>query len=284
LLNLMVKTPIEPGLMAEKPQIADTIATTISNRPAGDGYRCLVARADAIAAAALPGQFFNIQCPSDRADQPLLRRPMSIYRADRTKYEIEFLYKIKGRGTRTLSRLEPGVEFRIFGPLGNGFSMPRSTRHIVVLGRGVGLATLAPLAELASEASVGVTAILSARSLDHVLSVERFSKIGAAIEIVVDSDQSSNLHNIERILRGVVQRETNVAFYTCGSNRLLLLMQELGRELNVSGQVALEQQMACGIGMCFTCVRHFRASEGLRLLRVCCDGPVFNLDVALQWQ
>jgi dihydroorotate dehydrogenase electron transfer subunit len=63
----------------------------------------------------------------------------------------------------------------------------------------------------------------------------------------------------------------------------MLLMQRVGRELGIPGQVALEQQMACGLGMCFCCVRKFRSHAGIVNRRVCWDGPVFPLQEALSW-
>ena len=73
------------------------------------------------------------------------------------------------------------------------------------------------------------------------------------------------------------------AFFTCGSNRLLMLMQRLGAEHGVPGQVALEQQMACALGMCQCCVRPIRAGAGIVHHRVCYEGPVFDLKAAISW-
>jgi dihydroorotate dehydrogenase electron transfer subunit len=263
---------------------ADTKAVVLRNTALNRDYWHLVAIADPVAASALPGQFFNLECPPTSVEFPILRRPMSIYRTNAATHEIEFLYKVTGSGTRALSRLQAQSTFRVFGPLGRGFRIDKAIRHIVVLGRGVGLATLAPLAEAARKARVGVTAILSARSADFVMSVERFCGIGAEVKVVLDSDGSSDIQNVERMLRRVVEQNRDVAFYTCGSNRLLLLMQRVGRELNIDGEVALEQQMACGIGMCFTCVRHFNVQGRIDTRRVCHDGPVFGLQEAMEWR
>ena len=88
---------------------------------------------------------------------------------------------------------------------------------------------------------------------------------------------------VERLLRQIADEGKADAFFTCGSNRLMLLMQRLGRELGIPGEVALEQQMACGIGMCFCCVRNFRSGNEVVSRRVCCEGPVFRLDEAMSW-
>jgi dihydroorotate dehydrogenase electron transfer subunit len=208
---------------------------------------------------------------------------MSVYRAATGDGVVEFLYKVTGSGTRGLATLRPDDRVAILGPLGNGFTLDARWKNIVVLGRGVGLATLAPLAEMAALAGVGVTVILSARSRDLVMSVERFAATGARIEIVTDDDGSSDPDRVETFLRQLIHAGRADAFFTCGSNRLMLLMKRLAAASGIAGQVALEQQMACGLGMCFCCVRNFATPDGQEQRRVCSEGPVFDLAEALSW-
>ena len=218
-------------------------------------------------------------CPSNKLGNPFFRRPMSIYKVDRVQKKIQFLYKNTGVGTNGLSALNPGDSLNIVGPLGVGFTIPDGIRHIVVVGRGVGLATLAPLAEMASDRGIQVTAVLSARRSDLFMSSERFMAVGAEVIQLNDEDGSSAVENIEMILR----RLNGDAFYTCGSNRLFKLIKSLCKELSVFGQVALEQQMACGIGVCFCCVRTFEIGAKIIHKRVCSEGPVFDVSEATGW-
>jgi dihydroorotate dehydrogenase electron transfer subunit len=263
--------------------VADTHAEVLSNSAVNDDYVHLVLRADGLALNVKAGQFFNIACPATPDDLPYLRRPMSLYRALPSKKQIEFLYKVTGAGTRGLATLRPGDTVALLGPLGNGFMLDPQWKNIVVLGRGVGLATLAPLAEMAAERGIGVTAIISARSRALVMSVERFAKSGAHVEIVTDEDGSSDPDNVEAILLGLIHSGRADAFFTCGSNRLMLLMKRVAATFGLPGQVAMEQQMACGLGMCFCCVRNFASADGVEQRRVCSEGPVFALSEALSW-
>ncbi len=267
----------------DESRVADTQAQVVSIRPVNSDYVHLLLRADGPALDAVAGQFFNVACPATGPYAPYLRRPMSVFRVARAENTVEFLFKVTGAGTRGLASLRPGDTVSIFGPLGNGFTLEPTWRHIVVVGRGVGLATLAPLAELAAERGVGVTAILSARSPALVMSVERFAAAGARVEAVTDEDGSSDLQNVERLLLKHIERNQADAFFTCGSNRLMLLLKRLATQHRIAGQVALEQQMACGLGMCFCCVRSFESAEGIEQRRVCHDGPVFKLSEALSW-
>jgi dihydroorotate dehydrogenase electron transfer subunit len=257
------------------------LAEVIANDPVNAEYRRLVARCSDTAAAAGPGQFFQLLCPQPAGAQPFLRRPMSLYGADAEGRAVEFLYKVAGAGTRGLDALKAGDKLDIMGPLGVGFALDPNWRHVVAVGRGAGLATLAPLARAARALGIGVSAVLSARRPELVVSVELFRSHGADVIVVTDAESTSGPANVERILRRLIAEDRCDAFFTCGSSRLLRVQQRLAREFDLPGQVAMEQQMACGLGMCFCCVRDFNVEGEIVQRRVCWEGPVFDLMEAL---
>jgi dihydroorotate dehydrogenase electron transfer subunit len=264
-------------------RVGEFIGTVLSNEWVNDEYKHVVLHVHEHALKAYAGQMFHLLCPSPDGAEVWMRRPMSVYRVDKANSQIEFLYKTEGRGTRGMAMLNPGDEFNIAGPLGVGFRLAPSWKSIVALGRGVGLATLAPLSQLAAEHQVAVTAILSARNPGVVMSKDLFEALGARTIAVVDSDGSSAVENVESILEALIAEGKADAFFTCGSSRLLKLMQRLGRKHNIPGQVAMEQIMVCGFGACYVCVRTFEV-DGKRILkRVCRDGPVFNMQEAVAW-
>ena len=263
--------------------VAEFVSVVVSNDQVNEEYRHIVVDVHERAMNARAGQFFHLLCPTPDGAEVWMRRPMSVYRVDRDDRRLEFLYKCEGRGTRGMGLLEPGDEFNITGPLGVGFRLEPGWRNLVVLGRGVGLATLAPLSQLAAEHDLGVTAILSARNSEVVMSKELFAELGAEVVTVVDTDGSSDVANVERILEELVANGKADAFFTCGSNRLLKLMRRLGRKHGVPGQVAMEQIMVCGFGACYVCVRTFEVGGQRVLRRVCREGPVFDLQEAVGW-
>jgi dihydroorotate dehydrogenase electron transfer subunit len=264
-----------------KPSIVAELAKVVANTAINAEYRHLVVDCSEVAASAQPGQFFQLLCPHPAGEQPFLRRPMSLYGADPVKRQVEFLYKVAGAGTRGLDMIKPGGELDIMGPLGAGFTLDPKWRHIVAVGRGAGLATLAPLAKAAKANGTKVTAIFSARRPELVLSVDLFKGNGAEVVPVTDSEQTSGPGNVERILRGLIAEGRCDAFFTCGSSRLMRVQQRLAIEFVLPGQVAMEQQMACGIGLCYCCVRDFNVGGEIVNRRVCWDGPVFDLLEAL---
>ena len=260
----------------------ESLCPVISHDWVNAEYKHLVVAASDKAVAVRPGQFFNLLCPSPDAGELWLRRPQSVYRIDRAQSRIEFLYKCVGRGTRGLATLAPGDRLNVVGPLGVGFHLDPAWRNIVVLGRGVGLATLAPISQLAGAQGVGVTAILSARTPELVMAADLFGSVGTVIP-VLDIDRSSDLDNVEKLLLGLIAARRADAYFTCGSNRLMQLMKRLGREHGIPGQVAMEQVMACGLGPCYVCVRTFEVNGRRELRRVCIEGPVFDLQEAVGW-
>jgi dihydroorotate dehydrogenase electron transfer subunit len=263
------------------PTVVAELAPVIANSAIGEEYRHLVVGCGGTALKARPGQFFQLLCPSSGGEQPFLRRPMSVYAADPIQGSLEFFYKVSGSGTRGLASLKVGDVLDVMGPLGAGFTLPATLRHIVVVGRGAGLATLAPLAKEASAQAISVTAILSARRPDHLFSARLFQSHGAEIIAVTDQESTSGPANVERILRRLILEGRCDALYTCGSSRLLRVQQRLAQEFDIPGQVAMEQQMACGLGLCFCCVKDFNVGGEIVHRRVCWEGPVFDMKEAL---
>jgi len=278
----VVGGPDDEGHSPPQCPVEETRCPVVAHDWVNDEYKHLVVKATPKALAASPGQFFQLLCPSPDAIEVWFRRPQSVYRVARSSGRLEFLYKVVGRGTQGLATLKPGDTLDMVGPLGKGFTIDPKWKNIVVLGRGVGLATMAPISQTAGEMGVRVTAILSARSPDLVLAADLFESVGTVIK-VLDTDSTSSVENVEAILRRLIREKKADAFYTCGSNRLLQLMKRIAREHKIPGQAAMEQIMACGLGPCYICVRTFEVDGKKELRRVCVEGPVFDLQECMGW-
>jgi len=260
----------------------ESLCPVVAHEWVNDEYKHLVVKASPKALAAQPGQFFQLLCPSPDEGEVWFRRPQSVYRVARSSERLEFLYKVVGRGTQGLATLQPGQMLSMVGPLGIGFTLKPEWKNVVVLGRGVGLATMAPISQLAGEHGVRVTAILSARSPELALAADLFENVGTVVK-VLDTDGTSAVENVEVILRRLIAEKKADAFFTCGSNRLLQLMKRVAREQGIPGQAAMEQIMACGLGPCYICVRTFEVNGKREMRRVCVEGPVFDLQEVLGW-
>lgn len=264
-------------LKPSRPLIREHICDVVSNQWVNNQYKQLILDVPPLALHAQAGQFFHLLCPQYDDLASFFRRPMSIYRIDRSRGQLHFLYKVTGIGTTALSRLENGDKLDIFGALGQGFWLQPEWQNLLAVARGVGLATLAPLAQLAQQEGRQLVVICSARSPEYLLSADYFRKLGALVYEVTDQDGSSSVEAVEKLIGNLIEQQGIDALFTCGSARLLKLLQRMGQQYKLPGQVALEQQMACGLGMCYCCVRPFM-QDGVEIdLRVCKEGPVFDL-------
>lgn len=234
------------------------------------------------------GQFYQLRCPVSAQQQPFLLRPMSVYGTGPEEGTIEFLYNVTGVGTRALAELVVGDSMEIVGPLGNTFGFETDYQRILVVARGVGLATMAPLVRQAGEAGVAVTALMSSRTPADLMRDEFLRGVDAQVHSVYDSDGSSAVENVETLLRRLIEEEAPQAVYTCGSHRLLMLLQRVLADYpGIRGEVAMEQRMACGMGVCLSCVRLFDCGkekggkQDMQFLRVCREGPVFPISTVV---
>lgn len=250
--------------------------TILSNVKVSDRYWHMVVEAADIVHDIQPGQFFNVKCAEETF--PFLRRPFSIYRINKEAGTIEFLYLIKGLGTIRLTDLQAGEKVDLFGPLGVGFTLEKDWDTVLLLARGVGIATLAALAQEATKKGIKCIAILSARSENDLLATETLQGFGAEVYRVTEESGTSDVDNVRKIMEQIFAENDVKAGFTCGSKRLSKLMQEMTRSRNIDARIALEEHMGCAMGVCYACVCDIEGETGLESVRVCKEGPVFDLN------
>ncbi|MCI2810809.1 dihydroorotate dehydrogenase electron transfer subunit [Eoetvoesiella caeni] len=259
--------------------VASHRCEVVEHRWVNDRYKYirLSAQSD-LAGVTKPGQFYQLKCPVTDEQQPFLLRPMSVYGVGPEPGTIEFLYNVTGVGTAAMASLNVGDHMDIVGPLGNTFVLEPQYKRILVLARGVGLATMAPLLQYAAAAGIGITAIMSAREPKDLMREEFLRGAPAQVHCVYDSDGTSSVEAVEALVRRLLDQEHYDVVYTCGSHRLLMLLQRVLADYpQTRGEVAMEQRMACGMGVCLSCVRMFDIEGDKQFLRVCREGPVFSI-------
>ncbi|MET1249232.1 dihydroorotate dehydrogenase electron transfer subunit [Sporolactobacillus sp. STCC-11] len=249
-------------------------AQILANHPVSARYWQMTLDASVLDGPVRPGQFFHIQC-GDPWKNPL-RRPLSVYHYEQTARTLNFLYLVKGIGTRQMTRMKKGDTVNLIGPLGRGFTLP-GQGALLLIARGVGVATLHALACRAREENKSVHVILSARTPADLLTVDALTQIGAAVYTVTDSERTSSVNSVRTLSEKIIREEGVSAIYTCGSGRLNTLVQELAETYQLKGELAAEAHMACGIGDCYACACTIRKDNQLKTVRVCTDGPVFPI-------
>ncbi|WP_223362386.1 dihydroorotate dehydrogenase electron transfer subunit [Sporolactobacillus terrae] len=250
-------------------------AKIIANRPINARYWHMVLDASMLGEHVAPGQFFHLQCGD--AQQNPLRRPLSVFHYHQASATLEFLYLVKGSGTQQMAQRRPGDYMNLIGPLGRGFTLPEQGA-LLLIARGVGVATLHALAREARAQNKAVHVLLSARTANDLLTAGALEEIGAVVHTVTDQEGTSDLQQVRQRLEQLIRDEKIGALYSCGSRRLSKLAQDLAEKYHLKGELAIEAHMACGIGDCYACACTIRSQGQLKTARVCSDGPVFPIE------
>jgi len=294
-----------------------------------------------------PGQFLHIICDPDgqssltdngqkRGYVLTLRRPFSIHRInykdfnrrllalstvipyeireviERPVYSVDILYKVIGKGTKSLSRVSVGKYLDIIGPIGNGFSIDKIDAAAIIAG-GIGVAPLVALAERLRYLGTKVFLYFGAlreellrpvvsrpdSAIDHGYSNgtpeflkvidDEFKEIGAELVRVSTNDGSLGETGfitdlLEKDIKSGYLLSRNLMIYACGPSAMVKSVSDISRKYKINCQVLLEERMACGIGACFSCTCHIRNKDGKpERKRVCVDGPVFSSEDII-WQ
>lgn len=263
-------TPIRRS--APQPQPTWHRAVLLKHRAISDNHRFLRIEAPSIAAHARPGQFVMLTIARGSGHEPVLPRPMAIYRRDPELGAIEIVYGVIGDGTKRLSEFRVGERILVVGPLGQGFEVPDRGRLLLV-GRGIGTCSLTTVAE----DHPGVVAVASARTPDSLIGPEVYRACGAdRVYEVTDVAGTSSVDRLRARLLADLAAAPPQQILTCGSQRLAQLCRELGDRWGAGVQVSVEAHMACGLGYCHGCADGEKESAAESPL-ICVDGPVFRL-------
>jgi dihydroorotate dehydrogenase electron transfer subunit len=250
----------------------------LSIRQAG-AYWSLTLVAPDIAEEARPGQFVEIATPAGR--DFLLRRPFSIHQASRRggwAGTVEVVFDVVGPGTQWLSEAKPHDVLDVVGPLGRGFQLPRGAVPSVLVGGGYGAAPLYFLAEELLRRGKPVNMIIGARDHERVFKPVEGKRLSDLIVVATEDGSMGERGRVTDFLAPVLERTRSRVVYACGPNAMLRAVAEECRTRRIPCQVAVEELMACGLGVCWTCVVPVLAKDGRGWwnMRACVEGPVFN--------
>lgn len=261
----------------------------------GDCGRLLVETGAESVSPPRPGQFYMLRL--GHGTDPLLRRPISIAGMRLGHNEpgggpmirLTFLYKVVGRGTAIMARLQPGESVDCLGPVGRGFTVPgpaapprfRAPKLAVMVAGGIGVAPFPMLADALLRAGVPVRLYFGGRSEADLVELQGF--LARGVEVVAATEDGSRGEQgfvtapLSRDLPGLSADETVV--YACGPNPMMTAVIAACGARGLPLEVSLETRMGCGIGVCLGCVvPAARPGPGNTPVynRVCTEGPVFN--------
>lgn len=234
-------------------------------------YVVLGVEAPEIARRARPGQFVNL---AQSAPGHLLRRPFSIFgvRGD----VVLVAFDVVGAGTEWLAARGEGDPVEAAGPLGSWFTPPQPGTTALLVGGGYGAAPLFYFAETLRAAGIATRMILGAATASRLFDPARAAELVDTLIVATEDGSAGVRGRVTDAMDGA----GGEAVYACGPMPMLAAVAAAagGRAC----EVAVEEFMACGIGVCWTCVVPTHEDGYRRYLRSCTDGPVFD-GSALAW-
>jgi dihydroorotate dehydrogenase electron transfer subunit len=250
-------------------------------------YHALTLVAPGIAEAARPGQFVELLAGEDRSF--LLRRPFSIHRVERAGAAlgaVEVVFDVVGPGTRALSRLRPHDLVDALGPLGRPFTAPPAPVRCLLVGGGYGTAALFFLAEELRARRCRVDFAVGAATADRLFDAMGAKRLGHTLTVTTDDGSAGLQGLVTDPLAALLARLGTGQVYACGPMPMLAAVSRVAAQRGVPCQVAVEELMACGTGVCFSCVvpvtDPVAPDAPARMARSCLEGPVFD-GLAVAW-
>jgi len=284
----------------------DFVSTRIATHRciAKDTWR-LTVEAPELASRTVPGQFFMVRI-AGRTD-PLIGRALAMYdrhlNQDGQPHAVSVVYTVKGKFTQALSKCLAGDQVELWGPLGNSFST-EPTDHLILVAGGVGQTPMLTLASAAlGKSSYGspsqqngyakkVTLCYGARTKEYLAGVPDFEKACSEVRIATDDGSQGHHGRVTDLLRTLLDAEKSmresghisnssllVRIACCGPEPMMEAVSKIALEYSVPCELSLETPMACGIGICFTCVAKIKQADGeWDYQRTCIEGPVFEAE------
>jgi dihydroorotate dehydrogenase electron transfer subunit len=269
----------DPGAASMPAQVNGTVLTVRRV----DAYYAMTVIAPGIAARFRPGQFVAVAVGGPQTSM-LLRRAFSIHevRPDHGG-AVEFVFAVVGPGTQWLAERRTRDSLDIAGPLGRPFPLPRDPVNALLVGGGYGSAPLFPLADKLRARGCTVDFLLGAASADRVFGALTARRTGRSAVITSEDGSMGARGLVTDMLTQVIHETRADVIYACGPMGMLRQVSVVAGRYDIPVQALVEESMACGTGVCMTCVLPVVGDDGVtRMVRSCVDGPVFRGDL-VRW-
>jgi dihydroorotate dehydrogenase electron transfer subunit len=269
----------EPGAAPVPAQVKGTVLTVRRV----DAYHAMTVIAPAVAARFRPGQFVAVAVGGPETSM-LLRRAFSVHevRPDHGG-TVEFVFAVTGPGTRWLSERRTRDTLDLAGPLGRPFPLPRDRVNALLVGGGYGSAPLFALGAKLRGRGCTVDYLLGAASADRVFGALTARRSGRSAVVTTEDGSLGARGQVTDLLAQVIHEARTDVIYACGPMGMLRAVTALASRYDIPVQALVEESMACGIGVCMTCVLPVIGNDGVtRMARSCVEGPVFQ-GAAVRW-
>ena len=239
-------------------------------------YHSLTFVAPDMAERALPGQFVSVGV---KGGGTLLRRAFSIYSVSRHgpwAGTVEIVFDVVGEGTRWMSTLVKHDVVDLVGPLGRGFPMPQQLVDCLLIGGGYGAAPLLFLAQRLQQANLRVDMIMGAASQERLFNAIEAKRLATSALFTTDDGSFGTQGRVTDVMERALDSGSIGVIYACGPMAMLKSVAEVAQRHRLPVQVAVEEAMACSVGVCMTCVVPYKREGQVVNVRSCVEGPVLN--------
>lgn len=259
---------------------------------ARDTYRIRL-RSPELAGEFRPGQFLMLRQPG--TSDPLLGRPFALYDTVLDSHDnpeaIDIGYLVVGKMTRLMAALKPGDQLEAWGPLGNGFPDLDGVRHLGLVAGGIGqtpflaygrqvLGQRGYSGQTARRSVQRVSLYYGVRTADLAACVDDFHAAGAEVHLASDDGSLGHHGFVTQLLETHTPPDHLIG---CGPEPMMQALAKLAARCKVPCHLSLESPMACGVGICFSCVTKVRTGSTWDYRRICVEGPVFDA-ASLVWE
>lgn len=257
---------------------AQVTATVISNKRIG-AYHQIILSVGEVVRHCRPGNFIAIQVGGDTS-RMVLRRAFAISRISESAQfggTVELIVAPHGSGSKWLCSLDEGSEVDVVTPLGKSFGVPTEPANALLIGGGYGSAPLFGLADLLKSRGCKVDMVLGASNGSKIYAPMEGKRSVNSLKIFTEDGSMGDHGRVTSQLDAIITERNIEIIYSCGPMAMLKAITEIADAHGVIHQASVEESMACGIGICMTCVLPVRGEDGaISMKRSCIDGPVMD--------
>lgn len=263
---------------------AQLLAPIVSNKRVGQYHQIIINVGD-LASLCKPGNFVAINVGGDSSSM-ILRRAFAISRVSVNSTfggTMEIIAAPHGQGSKWLCAQGEGVVLDIVAPLGTAFGIPTESVPVLLVGGGYGSAPLFGLAEVLNARGCRVDMLLGASTASKIYAPMEGKRAVNSMRIFTEDGSMGQAGRVTDPIAEIIKDLDIAVVYSCGPMAMLSAITKITDSLSVVHQCAVEEAMACGIGVCMTCVLPVENEDGtVSMLRSCIDGPVMD-GSKVQW-
>lgn len=260
------------------------LAPVVSNKRVGQYHQIILNIGD-LAAVCKPGNFVAISVGGDTSKM-VLRRAFAISRVSNSSTfggTMELIVAPHGQGSKWLCAQQEGAMIDIVAPLGTAFGIPTEQVPVLLVGGGYGSAPLFGLAEVLNARGCRVDMLLGASTASKIYAPMEGKRAVNSMRIYTEDGSMGQAGRVTDPIPEIIKDLDIAVIYSCGPMAMLSAITKISDQFGVVHQCAVEESMACGIGICMTCVLPVENEDGsISNLRSCIDGPVMD-GSKVQW-